>query len=95
MQDASREGLIPLHVVLDTLKDNIEFNPLGNGPLSENDILILCETEGTMVNGGGNFDIVENGSGRSIRWNEHKVPQSIGSFGAPGQLGSPSSSFGR
>ena len=95
MQDPARDGLIPLLVVLETMKDNVEFNPLGNGPLTENDLLILCETEGTMVNGGGSFDIVEVGSGRSIRWNEHKVPHAVGSFGAPGQFGSPSSSFGR
>lgn len=95
MQDPSKDGLIPLQVIQDTMKDQIEFNPLGNGPLTENDILILCETEGTMVNGGGNFEIREDGNGRSIRWNEHKVPQPLGAFGAPGQFGSPSSSFGR
>ncbi|CAN8102102.1 unnamed protein product [Discula destructiva] len=95
MRDPSREGLIDLHVVLDMMKDIVEFNPFGTGPLTEKDVLILCETEGTMVNGGGNFDIVEDGNGRSIRWNEHKVPQPVGAFGAPGQFGSPSSSFGR
>lgn len=96
MQDPSKDGLIPLQVVQDTMKDQVEFNPLGNGPLTENDILILCETEGTMVNGGGNFDIHEDGNGRSIRWNENKLPQPLGAFGAPGgHFGSPSSSFSR
>lgn len=95
MQNPSKDGLIPLQVIQDTMKDQIEFNPLGNGPLTENDILVLCETEGTHVNGGGNFDIHEDGNGRSIRWTEHKVPQPLGAFGAPGHLGSPSSSFGR
>lgn len=95
IQDPSREGLVPLQVVLDTLKDSVEFNPLGSGPLTEKDVLILCETEGTMVNGGGNFDIVGDGNDRSIRWNEYKVPQPVGTFGAPGQFGSPGSTFGR
>lgn len=98
MQDPSKEGFIPLSLVQTTLKDQVEFNPLGNGPLAEDDILILCETEGDLVNGGGNFDIHEDGSGRSIRWNADKRPQPLGAFGAPGapgQLGSPSSSFGR
>lgn len=98
MQDLSKDGFISLNLALDTLRDQVDFNPLGNGPLSEDDVLVLCETEGDMVNGGGNFDIHEDGNGRNIRWNPDKMPQALGAFGAPGapgQFGSPSSSFGR
>lgn len=101
LHDPSKDGFIPLGLVQTSLKEQVEFNPLGNGPLAEDDILILCETEGDLANGGGNFDIHEDGNGRSIRWNPDKRPQQLGSFGAPGapgapgQLGSPSSSFGR
>lgn len=95
IQGQSSDGFVPLSRVLDAIKPHVDQNPLGNGPLTEHNLLELCETEGTMVNGGGNFDIVENANGRSIRWNEHKVLQSAGAFGAPGQFGSPNSSFGR
>lgn len=91
----SADGFVPLPRVLDAIKPNVDQNPLGHGPLTEDNLLALCETEGTMANGGGNFDIVEDANGRSIRWNEHKVLQPAGAFGAPGQFGSPGSSFGR
>lgn len=100
VQDPATNGFIPLSSVHEAIKDQIEFNPLGNGPLTDHDILALCETEGTMVNGGGNFDIREDGSNKSIRWNREKTPPLAmggGGFGAPGQIGSPvlGSSFGR
>lgn len=100
-QDPAKEGFIPLALVRDTLKDQVgEYNPLGKGPLAEEDILVLCETEGDMANGGGNFDMSEDGGERNIRWNPDKMNQGPrtqslgGGFGAPGQLGSPNSSFG-
>lgn len=97
MQDPATDGFIPLSSVHEVIKDQIEFNPLGNGPLTDNDILALCETEGTMINGGGNFDVHEDDNSKSIRWNPEKTPLSMGGFGAPGQIGSPimGSSFGR
>lgn len=97
MQDPAADGFIPLNSVHEAIKDQIEFNPLGNGPLTDTDILTLCETEGTMMNGGGNFDVREDGSTKSIRWNPDKTPLPMGGFGAPGQIGSPimGSSFGR
>lgn len=95
----SRQMFVPPHTVLERLIASGEANPLGSGPLTEDGLVILCELEGTAVNGGGNFDIIRDGGPegpvRSIRWNEHKVPQSMGGFGAPGQFGSPGSSFGR
>lgn len=97
MQDPAPDGFISLSSVHDAIKDQIEFNPLGNGPLTDNDILALCETEGTMMNGGGTFDVHEDGSSKSIRWNPDQTPLHMGGFGAPGQIGSPilGSSFGR
>lgn len=97
MQDPATDGFIPLSSVHEAIKDQIEFNPLGNGPLADNDILALCETEGTMMNGGGNFDVHDDGNTKSIRWNPDKTPLPMGGFGAPGQIGSPimGSSFGR
>lgn len=101
-QDLAKDGFIPLALVRDALKDQVgEYNPLGKGPLAEEDILALCETEGDIANGGGNFDISEDGGETNIRWNPDKMgnqprTQALGGgFGAPGQLGSPNSSFGQ
>ncbi|KAF3767055.1 hypothetical protein M406DRAFT_355454 [Cryphonectria parasitica EP155] len=95
MQAPTEDGFIALSLVQDTLKDRVEHNPLGSGPITETDILALCETEGTMANGSGNFDIQEGTTGKSIRWNPDKTPQAYGGFGAPGQMTSPSSTFSR
>lgn len=97
VQAPTEDGFVAVSLVQDTLKDRVEHNPLGNGPITEKDILALCETEGTMINGGGTFDIRDEANGtKSIRWNQDKMPQTYGGgFGAPGQLTSPSSSFSR
>ncbi|KUI68669.1 Stress response protein NST1 [Cytospora mali] len=98
LKEPAKDGLIPLSTVQEAMKTYVDFNPMGDGPLTENDIVALCETEGNPANGGGNFD-VHDGEGvtKSIRWNPDKAPQSLGAFGAPGHIGSPvlGSSFGR
>lgn len=86
-QVPTQDGFIPLHLVQKALKDRVEHNDF--------DILALCETEGTLVNGGGNFDIHGGKDDKSIRWNPDSSSQPLGGFGAPGQLTSPSSSFSR
>lgn len=98
IKEPSKDGLISLSSVQEAMKTYVDINPMGDGPLTENDIVALCETEGTMANGGGNFDIHEGeGVSKNIRWNPDRNPQPLGAFGAPGHIGSPvmGSSFGR
>ncbi|KAG8167069.1 hypothetical protein KVR01_002758 [Diaporthe batatas] len=98
LKEPTKDGFIPLTSLQEAVKTYVDFNPMGDGPLTENDIVALCETEGNMANGGGNFDLVDEAGTKSIRWNPDKMPQPLGAFGAPGQpgIGSPvlGSSFG-
>ncbi|KAH8765389.1 stress response protein nst1 [Diaporthe sp. PMI_573] len=98
MKEPAKDGFIPLSSLQEAVKTYVDFNPMGDGPLTENDIVALCETEGNMANGGGSFDLVNEAGTKSIRWNPDKMPQPLGAFGAPGQpgIGSPvlGSSFG-
>ncbi|KAK7742941.1 Stress response protein nst1 [Diaporthe eres] len=96
MKEPAKDGFIPLSSLQEAMKTYVDFNPMGDGPLTENDIVALCETEGNMANGGGNFDLVDEAGTKSIRWNPDKMAQPLGGFGAPGQIGSPvlGSSFG-
>ncbi|ROW14098.1 hypothetical protein VPNG_04144 [Cytospora leucostoma] len=98
IKEPAKDGLIPLNSVQEAMKTYVDFNPMGDGPLTEDDILALCETEGTQANGGGNFDVHDGeATSKSIRWNPDKTPHPLGAFGAPGHIGSPvlGSSFGR
>ena len=67
----------------------------GDATISEQDLMDLCDTEGSASNGGGSFDVRHNAAGpgkNMIRW----VPDVVDSInpqyravGAPGEIGSP------
>jgi actin-related protein len=98
-KEPTKDGFIPLSSLQDAVKTYVDFNPMGDGPLTESDIVALCETEGNTANGGGSFDLVDEAGAKSIRWTPDKMPQPFGAFGAPGAPGIRSpvlgSSFGR
>lgn len=99
MQDSSKEGFIPFQRVEDSIKMQVQTNPLGNGPLTADVIMVLCETEGTPVNGGGVFEVRDDeGGNKLIRWipDTHPHQQApLGVFGAPGQQNSIAAMFSR
>jgi hypothetical protein len=74
---------------VNTVKDLVNhLNVAGEQPVSEKEILDICETEGNSVNGGGSFDIRKEGGDQcSIR---HEIDiLSNRPIGAPGEIGSP------
>ncbi|RKF73084.1 Stress response protein nst1 [Golovinomyces cichoracearum] len=74
---------------ISVIKEQVEqMNPPGEQPVSEKEILDICETEGNAINGGGSFDIREEGNGFcSIRYENETPPHRP--LGAPGEIGSP------
>ncbi|RDL42153.1 Stress response protein NST1 [Venustampulla echinocandica] len=84
----SMEGSTPdRYSDINRIKEHIDhFNP-PNEPVSEKEILDICETEGSPMNGGGSFDIRQEGNGYFIRYEDatpiHRP------IGAPGEIGSP------
>jgi hypothetical protein len=87
-------------VSLDDVKT--KFGQFQGGHVDDKELLDMCETEGNLHNGGGSFDLREDGSGKKfIRWdpsNGRSNPRPIQrAVGAPGEIGSPvvgSRSFG-
>ncbi|KAI1007324.1 Stress response protein [Podosphaera aphanis] len=74
---------------LNAIKDQVEqMCPPNEPPITEKEILDICETEGNAINGGGSFDVREDSVGNwSIRY-EDEIP-SHRPLGAPGEIGSP------
>ncbi|CAD6504589.1 BgTH12-00097 [Blumeria graminis f. sp. triticale] len=74
---------------LKAIKDQIDhMNPPGEVNVSEKEILDICETEGNSVNGGGSFEVRDDGNGHmSIRF-ESEI-SSHRPLAVPGEIGSP------
>lgn len=67
-------------IPLEQIKAQVEVFNHGQG-VDEKELLDICETEGNDFNGGGNFDVQEDGKGgKSIRFvsgNEQPIPQPV------------------
>lgn len=88
LQGTSEDGYLDVAHVRDEV--NATF-PHTDVPVSELEILEICETEGSPNNGGGSFDIRKDAGDRhSILYEAEVAPRSSNqSFGAPGDIGSP------
>jgi hypothetical protein len=86
LEASAPDGFIDINA----LRDQVEhMNPPGEPPVSEKEVLDICETEGNAINGGGAFDIRRDSNGHcSIRF-ESEIPTSHRALGAPGEIGSP------
>lgn len=78
--EGSTEGGNDTYIPLEMIKVQVEN--LNHGyAVDEKELLDICETEGNEVNGGGSFDVVNDGQGgRSIRFvsgNERTTPQPV------------------
>lgn len=86
---ASPDGYIDIS----SIKSHIDSQS-GDSSASEQDLLNLCDTEGSASNGGGTFDVrLDRGIGKqSVRWvpdpNDGLGPH-FRAVGAPGEIGSP------
>jgi hypothetical protein len=61
----------------------------GDQPVTEKELLDICDTEGSSQNGGGSFDIRKEGNSHVSIRHEPDVPSSNRPVGAPGEIGSP------
>ncbi|KUJ07469.1 uncharacterized protein LY89DRAFT_742701 [Mollisia scopiformis] len=72
------------------IKDQVDhLNPPSEAPVSEKELLEICETEGNATNGGGSFDVRDNGEGHFSIRHDDDLPPSHRPVGAPGEIGSP------
>lgn len=75
---------------INALKDQLEhLNPPGEVPVSEKELLDICETEGNAINGGGSFDIRRDANGHCSVQYQSDMPTLQRPLGAPGEIGSP------
>jgi hypothetical protein len=82
LEGSSPDGFTDISSIIDYL------NSSGDGPVSEKEILDICETEGNPLNGGGSFDIRKDSNNRYLIRHENDIsPQRP--VGAPGEIGSP------
>lgn len=74
---------------ISAIKEQVDqMNPPNEQPVSEKEILDICETEGNAINGGGSFEIREEVNGNWwIRFENEALPHRP--LGAPGEIGSP------
>ncbi|OTB05531.1 hypothetical protein M426DRAFT_10575 [Hypoxylon sp. CI-4A] len=81
------------YISLPAIKDHVNsINIPGHEPVSEAELLDMCDTEGNPHNGGGSFDVKNEASKYSIRFEPDggaptlPFPRNVG---APGEIGSP------
>jgi hypothetical protein len=82
LEVSSPDGFTDIGSIIDYMGSS------GEGPVSEKEVLDICETEGNPLNGGGSFDIRKDSNNRySIRHENETSSQRP--VGAPGEIGSP------
>lgn len=99
-QSSDKDGFVDISAV----KSHVDSLSGGDTSISEQDLLDLCDTEGSHSNGGGTFDVRrdEAASKDKIRFvpDQHPAlaglngsmgggPQQFRAVGAPGEIGSP------
>ncbi|KAI1383091.1 salt tolerance down-regulator-domain-containing protein [Hypoxylon trugodes] len=82
------------YIELPAIKGHIDnLNLQGQEPVSEKELLDMCDTEGNLHNGGGSFSIQRVEGGKVLIRYEPDPPSASTSFnrnvGAPGEIGSP------
>ncbi|KAK1251249.1 hypothetical protein MKX07_005804 [Trichoderma sp. CBMAI-0711] len=80
------------YVELASIKAHVDMIS-GDPSITEQDLLNLCDTVGSLSNGGGSFDVKQDISGlRKIRWvpdTDEGLNPHFRAVGAPGEIGSP------
>jgi hypothetical protein len=83
LEGSNPDGYYDMNVI----KEQVEQGNQLDQPVSEQELLDICETEGNAINGGGSFDTRKDNNGRfSIRY-EDDMPTPHRPIGAP--VGSP------
>ncbi|KAI9738960.1 MAG: Stress response protein nst1 [Claussenomyces sp. TS43310] len=91
LEGSSPDGFIDITTIRDQLE---RLNPPRDEPISDKELLDLCETEGNPNNGGGYFDVRIEGEGHTLIRYEPEISSHGRPIGAPGEIGSPIVSSG-
>ncbi|KAH8744342.1 hypothetical protein F5882DRAFT_446549 [Hyaloscypha sp. PMI_1271] len=74
---------------INAIKDQVEhLGILGKPPVSDKEILDICETKGNRINGGSSFDIRNDGEGHFSISYENDVPPGHRPISDPSAIGS-------
>lgn len=87
LEASSPDGFLDIH----TIKEHVDLiTPPGESPVSEKELLDICDTEGNLTNGGGFFSIrLAAGDRHEIRYEADAGSASGPSAGPVGAPGSP------
>ncbi|KAG0649776.1 Stress response nst1 [Hyphodiscus hymeniophilus] len=83
LEGSTSDGFYDVSIVKDQVA---HLTAAGDAPVSSQELLDICETEGNAMNGGGSFGIRNDGNGQYSIRHEVDLPRSVG---APGDIGSP------
>ena len=91
-RSASANGFVDIH----SIKSQVDTLSGGDPAIMEEDLLNLCDTEGSPSNGGGTFEVHRDAGGSGNHWIKWLPEQHDGMYhsaqkavGAPGEIGSP------
>ncbi|KAN0083447.1 Salt tolerance down-regulator domain containing protein [Elaphomyces granulatus] len=87
------KGPASFHNVSKVLRQVEQLNPSTEPPISLDEILDICDTEGNPQNGGGSFTVNDDGvNGKSVKFSEPDNNSALSSHRGslvPGDIGSP------
>ena len=86
LEGTTSDGFYDVNAVKDQVA---QLSSPGEAPLTDKELLDFCETEGNSMNGGGSFDIRNNGNGQFSIRHEIDLPSSHRPAGGHGEIGSP------
>lgn len=86
LQSSTPDGWLDI----DSIKNEVALlNPPREEPVSERELLDICDTEGNQMNGGGTFEIRHSNGKSQIHYVSDPTPHDFRAVGAPGEIGSP------
>lgn len=86
LQNSTQDGWLDI----DAIKNEIALSTtVREEPLSERELLDICDTEGNPMNGGGTFEIRSSDGKSQIHFVSDSMSHDFRSAGAPGEIGSP------
>ena len=86
LEGSTSDGFYDVNVIKDQVA---HLTAPGDAPVTTQELLDICETEGNSINGGGSFDVRNDGNGQCSIRHEVDLPNSQRPVGAPGEIGSP------
>jgi hypothetical protein len=86
LEGSTPDGFHDINAVRDQVG---HLNPPREEPVSEKELLDICETEGNSANGGGSFEVRNDSNGRCMIRYEADLPSNHRLVCASGDIGSP------